>query len=132
MKKVWIITALILTAVASFLGWRSFPQQYGWLAFGPNAELRMLLRVHRGTVSIDLNRNGKFERAEQMPIDALKDRPIRISEGKLSYVITKITQHSFANGPPDAMVYVDVKGPLEFQQIGDLMLSRTRKETLSL
>jgi hypothetical protein len=127
MKKVWIITAIILASLGSYLGWRSVPRQYGWLTFGPNVQLRMLLRVDRETVSIDLNRNGKFERTEQVPIGALKDHPLMISEGKVSYVITKITEYSWANGPRDAMVYVDVKGPLEFQQMADVMLSRTRR-----
>lgn len=126
MKKVWIITAIILASLGSYLWWRSAPQQYGWLAFGPNGQLRMLLRVDRETASIDLNRNGKFERTEQVPIGALKSHPLLISEGKVSYTVTKISCFSVNNKLRDAMVFVDVKGPLEFQQVADVMLSRNR------
>jgi hypothetical protein len=85
----------------------------------------LVLRVDPRTVSIDLNRNGKFERTEQIPIGTLGDRPVMISEGDVAYAINGLSYF-----PDDklrhAVVSVDVKGPLAFRQIGDVMLSRTR------
>jgi hypothetical protein len=125
MKKVSTISAIILASFGGYLLWRSVPQQYGWLAFGPKGDVRMLLRMDGETVSIDLNRNAKFERTERVPINALVNRPVMISEGKVSYAITEVSSYS-DNGSRHAIVSVDVKGPLEFRQIGDVMLSRSR------
>jgi hypothetical protein len=124
MKKLWAIVAMLVLAVSAYAAWQFLvTPKYGWLVFGPEGKVRMLLRADGDAASIDLNRNGRFDAAEHLK--ASPTRSIPVSDGKTSYVISGIG-HYANGGSRNVTVTVDVKGPPEFRQLGDLSLSRSR------
>ncbi len=125
MKRVCIITGLLLAGLGSYLIWRSIPERYAWLVFGPEGKTRMLLCMDRDAASIDFNRDGKFDLTERIRMPAT-NHSIPILDGKTSYTITGVSRYDYGKSR-DAIVSVDIKGTLEFRQIGDVMLSRSRK-----
>jgi hypothetical protein len=124
MKKLWTTIAIVVLTIAGYFTWQVLiTPRYGWLIFGPKGDTRMLLRADEGGVSIDLNRDGRFDRAER-----IKDVPrsIPLSDGGTSYVITRISNYQ-DNGRGHVTLQVDVKGAPEFRQLADLLLARTRQ-----
>jgi hypothetical protein len=124
MKGLWAAIAIVVVTIAGYFTWRVLTTpRYGWLVFGPKADVRMLLRADEGEVSIDLDRDGRFDRAER-----IKDVPRSIpsSDGRTSYVITRISNYE-DNGRRHLTIQAEVKGAPEFRQLADLQLSRTRQ-----
>jgi hypothetical protein len=122
MKREWLLPSLIVVVlavgtVAFFLSTRSKPQ-YCWLVFGPQAQLRVLVRLDGKTVSLDRDGDGTFDgKGERFDrLDECKDVLIKDSDGKTSYVITLVDL--LPTVPPEKFVEVRVKikGPLEFPQ----------------
>lgn len=125
MKKVWLTLAVLAAAIAGYFVWRSFSlPAYGWLVFGPEGQVRMIARVEKDAVHVDLNRNGRFETAERFPATEAQ-LSIPVSDGETSYVIKKASRFEH-DGTHHAIVDVDVNGKAEFRQHADLSLSRTR------
>ena len=113
-------------AIGGYFAWQLLtPPKYGWLVFGPEGRVRMLLKADDDSVSLDLNRNGRFDAAERFSVSSAEPLSIPVSESKNSYLITRISSYEH-DGQRNATVQVEVKGAAEFRQLGDLFLSRTQ------
>jgi hypothetical protein len=108
---------------ASFL--RPCPKpEYCWLAFGPQAEVRVLVRLDGEAVSLDHYASDKpAGRTEQFKDRAeCKNVALADPDGKTSYLITRLSGTGVKPGEPtDLMVSVDIRGPLEYRQYCDVV-----------
>jgi hypothetical protein len=126
MKKLLGAMAVVVLAIAGYFSWQFLTTpKYGWLVFGPEGQVRVLLRANAKSNDLDLNRNGRFEGAERFNISGAEPLSIPISDGKTSYLVTRMSAYE-NDGARNATVEVQVKGTAEFRQLGDLFLSRTR------
>jgi hypothetical protein len=97
---------------------------FGWLHFGPDAKVRVLVRLNGQAVSLTEYLGGKpTDRVERFKTqDACKDVTIRDPDGKTSYVITRLNAfQAVKGGTLDLMVDVDIHGPLKYQQYCDIV-----------
>jgi hypothetical protein len=85
---------------------------YGWLAFGPEKKVRVLVRLKGDEVAFDLDGDGKFEsKGERFESEKdCKDIVLSDPDSKKSYVITEV--HVLHIVPPTKYVYfrVNIKG----------------------
>jgi hypothetical protein len=126
MKKLLAAMAVVGLASAGYFAWWFLPTpKYGWLVFGPEGQVRVLLRANAKLNELDLNRNGRFEAAERFNISGAEPLSIPISDGKTSYLVRKISSYDY-EGRRNTTVEVEVTGKPGFRQLGDLFLSRTR------
>src|SRR6185503_10200054 len=126
MKRLWAIIAIAVLAVAGYFAWHSLSTpRYGWLVFGSEGHVRMLLRANGGSIDLDLNRNGRFGAAERFTISRAGPLSIPVSDGKTSYFITKMSSYDY-DRRQHLTIEVAVKGKTDFRQLADLFLSRTR------
>src|SRR5947209_4741980 len=104
-----IALLLILAGVGAFVVVHPKPQ-YCWLAFGPNAHLRILVCMKEKTVSLEHYADGKpTGRKEQFRIDA-DPEPITVADpdGATSYIITRVGEPLVPEGAhPELFVNVE-------------------------
>jgi hypothetical protein len=126
MKKLFGAMAVVVLAITGYLTWHFLTTpKYGWLVFGPEGKVRVLLRSSINANDLDLNRNGRFEAAERFKVSSAEPLSIPISDGKTSYLIRKMSSYEY-EGRRNTTVEVEVTGQPGFRQLGDLFLSRTR------
>jgi hypothetical protein len=122
MKK-WLLVSVsvVVLAVAGagsyFLSARSRPQ-YCWLVFGPNATVRVLVRVDGRAISMDRHRDGKFDGKEERfnRLEDCKDVVIDDADGKTSYVLTHVNDLQIQSPEKFLEVRVRIRGPVEYAQ----------------
>ena len=112
-------------------GYQSDEPLYGLMLFGREAALRVWIVLDGETVYVDHNGDGDLTAADERfaTIGECKDVELRLSEGKSRYTITTIGQYD--DGEParvHLMPYVDIAGPLEYGQYGDLALEKSPQE----
>ena len=126
MKKLLGAIAVVALAIAGYFVWQFLTTpRFGWLVFGPDGQVRMLLKTDDDMVSLDLNRDGRFDAAERFSLSRAEPLSIPVSDGRNSYLITQISRYNYEE-LRNATVQVEIKGKAEFRQLGDLFLSRTR------
>jgi RNA polymerase sigma factor (sigma-70 family) len=91
---------------------------YCWLVFGPQAKLRVLVRLAGDEIAIDRDADGKFDSKDER-FDSEKDcKDVEIADpdGKTSYVITAV--HLLHVVPPEKFLEVRVhtRGALSYPQ----------------
>jgi len=104
---------------------------FGWLHFGPEARLRVLVRLHGPAVSLTEyagdKPTGRVERFKSQ--DACKDVTFRDPDGKTSYVITHLNAFQpKKDSPLDLMVNVDIQGAVTYRQYCDIVATATNSE----
>jgi hypothetical protein len=125
-KKRWLrvvlgAVVLIVFAAGGFLFWVTRPH-YAWLTFGPEQRVRLLI-CDRGlwiatSRFVDGNRVGPVERFRAW--GGLNGMTLDDPDGRTTYTITR-AQNFAARGDPVAfMAYVDIDGPVAYQQYCDL------------
>jgi RNA polymerase sigma factor (sigma-70 family) len=91
---------------------------YCWLVFGPQAKLRVLVRLAGDEISIDGDGDGKFDgKGERFESEKdCKDVEITDPDGKTSYLITAV--HPLHVVPPEKFLEVRVhtRGSLNYPQ----------------
>src|SRR5215207_4832601 len=96
MKKLCATIAAAVLAITGYFAWQFLvTPQYGWLVFGPEGHVRMLLRANGGSIDLDLNRNGRFGTAERFTISSAGPLSIPVFDGKTSYLITKMSRYDY-------------------------------------
>ncbi len=127
-KKTWLFSVPVVALAgigAFFLYPRSKPQypQYCWLAFGPEAKVRVLVCFDGRALYIDRDGDRQFTGPEERFSSVKECKDVVIADGveKTSYIITE-THYAGLTRPPWTMLifHVDIKGPLEYRQVGDV------------
>jgi hypothetical protein len=127
MKKKWLLplaALAVLVGVAAYLHAGTKPK-YAWLAFGPEAKLRVQVCLEGDALTLEQFVDGKatgkkdhFKNTSECTNLTIPD-----PDGKTSYVITQISDRirmDKPDGPTQMMVNVDIKGPTEYRQYCDL------------
>lgn len=99
--------------------------QYCWLHFGPEARLRILVRLDGQAISLEHYLDGKAtgERPAFATVEECKDVRLSDPDGKTQYVITSLSVlEGKADEPAQLMADVDIKGPVSYQQYCDVTL----------
>jgi hypothetical protein len=108
------LAVLVLAAAGAFYGWlHSGPRypQYCWLAFGSEADARLLVRFDGRTLAIDRNGDGKFEgKDEHLPL--VKDYLFDGKEERINHVAGEVVIRG-ADGQTSFVLIVSVTGRTE-------------------
>ena len=104
---------------------------YGLMLFGREGRVRVWIVLDGETLYLDRNGDGDLMGEDERfaTIDECRDVELRIPEGKARYTITAIGQYD--EGEPARvrlMPYVDIAGPLEYGQYGDLALEESPQQ----
>jgi hypothetical protein len=129
MKKALVFTlTLVALGLVAALGasfFRPPPKpEYCWLLFGPQAAVRILVRFDGEAVSLEHYAGDKPAGRKEQFKNRSECQNVTIADpdGKSSYVITHLSGTIARPGAPtDLMVSVDIKGPLEYRQYGDIV-----------
>ena len=112
--------------------YRTGTPEYALLVFGPEARRRMWVVVDGDAIYLDRNGDGdltqtdeKFEKGEDCKNIEFSD-----PDGKTRYAIPKLRVHrdKEMKWPPFIMVWVEIHGPLGYQQYCDARLGKTPRE----
>jgi hypothetical protein len=121
---------VLAAAVAAF--WYSRPNpEYGWLHFGPEAKLRVLIRLDGQSATLEYYSGSKPTGRKDYFEDRSKFEGLTLADpdGKTSYVITSLgAPLGLVDGPAELTVSVDIKGPLEYKQYCDLLFGPYREQ----
>jgi hypothetical protein len=119
-RNVFFLVPVVLLAGigAYFLDSRPKPQ-YGWLVFGRDAKIRVLVCLDGDALSLThyaneepSGRNERFPRPQDLKEVAVSD-----PDGRTSYAITGMSsQHVKAGQPAELVVEVHIKGPIDYRQ----------------
>lgn len=126
MKKALLCTLPVL-ALAGIGGFFLYPRpapQFGWLVFGPEARVRVLVCMRGEAVALDLyvdglatGRSDRFRHPY-----ACQDIAITDPDGLTTYVITRMSGEEVQAGVPTGLlVQVKVQGSVEYGQSADLV-----------
>jgi hypothetical protein len=118
---------VVLTAVVGVSTYGLFHRplpQYCWLVFGPESQVRILVRVDGDALSLTHFLNGepsgRRERFRRFP--ECKDVSLTDPDAKTSYLITRAgrTCDHKPGDPTQILFHVDIKGTLNFRQYCDI------------
>jgi hypothetical protein len=121
MRK-WIpaVSVLLLLAAGGLGVYLLIPAEpeYCWLVFGPEAKIRILLRLQGNKAYIDRDGKGEFIGREKTVFDGqqyfgVDDLRIADPDNQATYTITQISR-SDAPHPRGVSVSVRVQGPVEY------------------
>jgi hypothetical protein len=118
----FLVPVVLLAGVgAYFLDSRSKPE-YGWLVFGRDAKVRILVCLDGEALSLTHYAKGKpTGRNERFPHPQdLKEVAVTDPDGRTSYTITGISRVRVGQ-PAELMVNVHMKGPVDYRQYCDLV-----------
>lgn len=127
-RTLWVALAGVVLAAAGGIGicfaYFLTPTQYCLLLFGPNAETRVWVEVHGKTIYVHRDTlDSPAERISIGPDAEVRDLQIVEPNGENRYVITSLSIQPLGDPPKlELMVYLDVKGPVEFRQYCDVEL----------
>jgi hypothetical protein len=119
---VYLSAALLLVGIGASVVVQQKPQ-YCWLAFGPNAQLRVLVCLKGKTVSLEHYVDGKpTGRTDRFRMAAEFEKLTVVDpDGATCYVITGVYAPEVPEGAhPELFVHVEVKGPIGFRQYCDV------------
>ena len=128
-KRSWFLLGLAAVVVAgvAVVPLRSRPQpQYCWLAFGPEAKIRLLVSLQGEEVRLDEFLNGEPTGRKESFGDRSECKDFTVSDpsGSITYVITGMSGTIARAGvPTELFVDVHIQGPLEYRQYCDAMMS---------
>ena len=109
--------------------YRTGKPEYALLLFGPKARRRMWLVVDGDAIYLDRNDDGDLTQADERFEKSEDCKNIQVSDpdGKTRYTITKLRVHrdKEMKRRPFVMVWVEIHGPLEYQQYCDAKLGKT-------
>jgi hypothetical protein len=113
-----VLVILLAGSGAYFLDSRSNPQ-YGWLVFGRDARVRVLVCLDGEALSLThyangepTGRNERFTRPQDLKEVAVSD-----PDGRASYMITGMSSQNVKAGQPaELVVEVHIKGPIDYRQ----------------
>jgi hypothetical protein len=100
------------------------PPQYCWLVFGPESQVRILVRVDGDALSLthflDREPTGRRERFRRFP--DCKDVSFCDSDGRTSYLITRAgrTCDHISGEPTQILFHVDISGTFNYRQYCDI------------
>lgn len=117
----FVVPVVLLAGIgAYFLDSRSKPE-YGWLVFGPDPKVRVLVCLDGEAVSLTHYAKGEpTGRNERFPHPQdLKEVAVADPDGRTSYVITGMSRISVKK-PTELFVDVHIKGPIDYRQYCDL------------
>jgi hypothetical protein len=122
-KRVFLL--LVPIALLGVIGaysselWSRF--ECAWLVFGPEGNVRVLVRVDGDAVSLTHYDSGKpTGRKESFRHwQEIKDVAVADPDGKTCYVITGMSRVRVKK-PTELLVNVEIKGPINYHQYGDL------------
>lgn len=129
MKKIVLAVCLIVGLLAGLGAYFLRPQpkaEYGWLAFGPDAAVRVLVTLHGEAVTLDHYLDDKPTGRQERFADQLECKDVTIADpdGRTTYTITGMSGTKVRAGiPTEVFVTVAVQGPLRYRQYGDLVLA---------
>jgi hypothetical protein len=138
MKKRVFCVAVSLMVLAGIGGFLFFPwhePEYCWLLFGPDAKVRVLVRLEGETVSLDHYANGKPTGRKEHFRNRSECENITLADpdGKTSYVITRMSGSVVKAGvPTELFVHVDINGSVNYRQYCDIMEMTDDPETARL
>lgn len=125
MKMRGWLWCLILTLPVATVTWVAYPPPavplYCWLAFGSEADERVLARVAGATFSLDRDHDGAFRGKCEVfasPYD-VKGVSAAGGDGKTSYVIQRVSTIG-AGEQTRLMVEVDIRGSVVYQEYCDV------------
>src|SRR5436190_1158382 len=126
MKKSWLVLIWLVAAAGLCFLCVNVNTRYCWLAFGPTAGTRVLLRLKGTTLYLDRDGNGKFDANERFDgVGDCKGVVFTDAESKTSYTITGMSLYPLDHGHEQRlMVRVKIQGALEYEQYSDAGLSR--------
>jgi len=100
--------------------YRTGKPEYALLVFGPEARHRIWIVADGDTIYLDRNRDGDLTKADERFENGNDHRNIEFSEpdGKTRYVITRlrVDRDSDMKRPTSALVWIEIHGPLDYQQ----------------
>ena len=131
-KAVILVVALLAVIVGSVIAFLFVPgkPEYCWLVFGPEAKLRVLVRLQGSKVAIDRNGDGKLAWPGEYlgRIGRCRDIVITDLDERNSYTITSMSLDDETPLRRYFMVNVDIKGSLEYRQYCDVELTVSRDD----
>ena len=132
MKKAVLPVALsivLLAGIGAALLFFHPKPQYCVLAFGPKANLRVLVCLKGKRVYIDRNGDGEFTGPQERfsNVEDCRDVMFADPDGNTSYIITQMDPLKDKDSPRKSLIVdVDIKGPLEYEQYCDVELTDSR------
>jgi hypothetical protein len=130
-RKLLLSVALFTVIAGSVVAFLLLPAkpEYCWLVFGPNANLRVLVRLQGSKVYMDRDGDGQFTRPEESlgRIDECRDIAIAGSDGLGSCTIAQIALVADERRPSrkSLLVDVDIHGLIAYRQYCDVELAST-------
>ncbi len=132
MKKRWLLypSVVLLAGIAAFFVYprlKPWEPQYCWFLFGPEANVRVLVCLEGEAISLGHYVNGSFTGQTERFRDRTECANVTIADpdGKNCYIITRISPTiARRETPANLLVHVDIKGPVEYQQYGDVEMGQ--------
>lgn len=122
-RVLWCLPAVGLVAAVLYPQFRS-TAEYGWLAFGPAAKVRVLLSANGNTVSFARHVDGKPDGPRSTFRDLNRcDMNVAGTDGGPSYHITGISEYGVTGAGRHFLVYVNIEGSEPYYQYCDIGLA---------
>ncbi len=129
MKKTLLATCVftgLVMGIFAYALWSQPKPEYGWLFFGPDASIRVLVTLYGETVTLDHYFDGKPTGRHERFDHRLECKDVSIADpdGKTTYIITsmsgsvvreQVATEFFAN--------VSIQGPVNYEQYCDLTMT---------
>lgn len=124
------VAAGVVAYLAAYRGgWADAPRHHGLLVFGPAADVRVRLAVGGDGVYLDRDGDGEFAGPDERFASAADVRDVAFADpdGVTTYVLTSLSvrDETLPGGRPTRAVMprVEVRGPVPYEQYGDLLLT---------
>jgi hypothetical protein len=117
----FLVPVVLLAGIGAYFSDSRSKPEYGWLVFGPDAKVRVLVCLDGQALSLSHYANGQpTERKENFRhTQDVKEVAVADPDGKTSYVITGMSRVTVKK-PTELMVNVQIKGPINYRQYCDL------------
>jgi hypothetical protein len=117
----FLLPVVLLAGIGAYFSDNRSKPGYGWLIFGPDAKVRVLVCVDGEALSLTEYTNGQpTGRKESFShLQDIKEVAVADPDGKTSYVITGMSRITVKK-PTELMVNVHIKGPINYRQYCDL------------
>jgi hypothetical protein len=121
-RSLLLLPVVFLAGMGAYLSDLRSKPEYGWLVFGPDAKVRVLVCLDGEAVSLSHYANGKpTGRKESFRhLQDVKEVTAADPDGRTSYVITGMSLVTVKK-PAELLVNVHVQGPMDYCQYADLV-----------